>query len=165
MAVQTEQKRQLQELQKNTKEVIQKQMEEQQKVMEKLRDTGLSVDERTVLMKGLEMLQESIKTLMGTQPIKPVLTRPTPKPKKTYERTFVLDASDMETDPVPQPTYRLDNRPKQFKLSNLTPDQDAILFQHYSQFSGFQAVVPLEDGGRVVNFATRREAETVCLID
>jgi hypothetical protein len=46
----------------------------------------------------------------------------------------------------------------------LTPEQDSILFQHYSQFSGFQAIIPIEQD-RIVNFATRREAEFVTQFD
>jgi hypothetical protein len=58
----------------------------------------------------------------------------------------------------------LDNRPKQFKLSHLSPEQEVSLFQHYSQMSGFQAIIPIGHD-RVINFATRREAEFVIHIN
>jgi hypothetical protein len=108
LAVQAEKQKQLNELQKSTNQVIAKQMEEQQRVMEKLRNPNLSVEERAVLMKGLEMLQESIKTLMETAS-KSITPNQTPKPykKRTYERKFALDTNQMDTDEPRNEQYAL----------------------------------------------------------
>ena len=60
-----EKQKQLTEIQKNRAALISKLMQEQTTIMEKLKtDSNLSVQERAVLMKGLESLQESIKSLM-----------------------------------------------------------------------------------------------------
>ena len=60
-----EKQKQLTEIQKNRAALISKLMLEQATIMEKLKtDSNLSVQERAVMMKGLETVQESIKSLM-----------------------------------------------------------------------------------------------------
>ena len=60
-----EKQRQITEIQKNRTALISKLMAEQTGIMDKLKtDATLSVQERAVLMKGLETMQESIKSLM-----------------------------------------------------------------------------------------------------
>jgi hypothetical protein len=89
-------------------EMIARQMQEQSQVMERLRNPNLSVEERQVLMKGLEILQESIKTLMQQQP----KSSPVGTPRKplnagaaafvpsfkarTSERSFAFPVEDPE---------------------------------------------------------------------
>jgi hypothetical protein len=89
-------------------EMIARQMQEQSQVMERLRNPNVNVEERQVLMKGLEILQESIKTLMQQQP-KSSPTSTARKPlnagaaafvpsfkARTSERSFALPVEDAE---------------------------------------------------------------------
>lgn len=107
-----EKQKQLNEIQKNRTALIAKQMEEQTKVMEKIRDPSLTVQERAMLMKGLETLQESIKSLMAaasstpsatSTPYRPPSFRPTFRPAyrppyqpHTSERQFAVDSKQVE---------------------------------------------------------------------
>lgn len=98
------------ELNRQGAEMIARQMQEQSQVMERLRNPDLSVEERQVLMKGLGILQETIKSLMAQQPkVSPVNT-----PRKalnagaaafvpsfkarTSERSFALPVGNPEAD-------------------------------------------------------------------
>jgi hypothetical protein len=96
------------ELHRKGAEMIARQMQEQSQVMERLRNPNLTVEERQVLMKGLETLQESIKTLMAQQPkASPINTARKPLnasapafvpafKARTSERSFALPVEDSE---------------------------------------------------------------------
>lgn len=98
------------ELNRQGAEMIARQMQEQTQVMERLRNPDLSVEERQVLMKGLGILQESIKTLMAQQPkVSPVNTprkalnagAPAFVPSfksRTSERSFALPVGNPEEE-------------------------------------------------------------------
>jgi hypothetical protein len=60
-----EKQKQLAEIQKTRQVLISQRMEEQAATMEKLRSPELSVQERAIMMKQLEVLQSMIKTLMN----------------------------------------------------------------------------------------------------
>ncbi|KAJ3306098.1 hypothetical protein HDV03_000332 [Kappamyces sp. JEL0829] len=82
-----EKQKQLAEIQKTRQAMIAARMEEQTATMNRLRDPSVSVDERAILMKQLELLQSTIKTLMadaqtaaGPQPTAPAYRPPSFRP-------------------------------------------------------------------------------------
>lgn len=145
-AIQMEKQKKLLEIQKKTRMMVKERMDEQEKVLSKLRDDSISIQERTVLMKGLSTLQESIKSLMSG----------------ITSSTNELVASTSTTVPINPFARRSDSRPKTFKISNLSAEQSSRLHEHYSKMMGFESISVQEDHS-LICFASRREAEFVMI--
>jgi hypothetical protein len=134
LALEAEKQKHLQEIQKSTSQLISKQMEEQQKVMEKLRNPSLNVDERAVLMKGLEMLQSSIKTLMASiaKPQKPQF--PPARQSRTFARRFAVDPNQMDTDIPDETSEKMAlYRELEAKIQSMGGNSDPGLYAQFEQ--------------------------------